>query len=168
MLLTALMFELAYPNLPSLVLLVAPVAPLFNVAAAWSRHTDPASEIILATARAGLWLLLRRTLSTLGVLVPVLAVASWAVGQSPTLWLLPCLAFTTATLALGGRIGVGRAAAWLASGWVAAVVAPTLISQQTSFLLQPDSLPLWALATLALGMLVLIRADDYRRLTSRN
>ena len=166
MLLTAMAFELAYPGMPSLVLLIAPVAPLSSVAAAWSRRTDPAYEMVAATPGAGLWLLLRRAVIAMVVLIPILVVVGWQVGLSPARWLLPCLTFTTATLALGGRIGVDRAAAWLTCGWAAAVVAPALISQHGSVLFRPGSLPCWAVAALVSGVLMLLRADDHNRLAS--
>jgi hypothetical protein len=68
------------PRYPSLVLLVSPIAPLFGVAAAWSRRNDPAWEILAATPHAGLGLLLRRTLAVLVLLTPVLVLVGWAAG----------------------------------------------------------------------------------------
>ncbi|NJC70684.1 zf-HC2 domain-containing protein [Planosporangium thailandense] len=168
MLATALLFDRAYPQYPSMVLLVAPVAPLFSVAAAWSRRADPAWELLTATPRAGLWLLLRRTLAVLAVLIPLLMLAGWRAGQSPARWLLPCLVFTAATLALGGRIGVQRAAYVLTAAWAAGVMVPTVAEREPSALLQPGSQPGWALALAVVGAIALLRRADYRRLTSRN
>ena len=100
---------------PSVLLLVAPVAPLLGVAAVWSAGLDPVHELVVASPRAGLYLVLRRTLAVLMVVIPALAVAGWMTGASPARWLLPCLAFTAGALALGQLIGLRWAAAALGS-----------------------------------------------------
>lgn len=139
----------------SLVLLFAPVLPVLGVAASWSRGLDPAYELTASVPRAGLYLVLRRTASVLAVVVPALLVGGWATGVMVAQWLLPCLAFTSTTLALGGVVGVTRAATGLAAVWAAVVVAPTLATSRTTFALQTDGLPVWALI-LALGIGVVI------------
>jgi hypothetical protein len=85
----------------------------------------------------------------------VLLVGGWATGVMAAQWLLPCLAFTSATLALGGVVGVTRAAVVLAIVWAAVVVAPTLATSRTTFALQTDSLLAWGLI-LAIGIGVVI------------
>ncbi|MEV8512177.1 hypothetical protein [Dactylosporangium sp. NPDC051484] len=154
------------PDLPSLVLLLAPVAPLPAVAAAWSRRLDPAGELISSTPVAGLTMLLRRTLGVLAVIVPVLALIGAGTGTSLALMLLPCLAFTAGTLAFGALIGVPRAAAGLGALWTLAVVVPTLITEDLPVVLRPGSAAVWALATAVLAGAAVRRADDFRRLTS--
>ncbi|MFJ9583971.1 zf-HC2 domain-containing protein [Streptomyces acidicola] len=139
----------------SLVLLLAPVLPVFGVAASWSRGLDPAYELTASVPRAGLHLVLRRTASVLVVLVPVLSVGGWATGVTAAQWLLPCLAFTSATLALGGVVGVNRAAVALVTVWAGVIVAPTLATSRTTFALQTDGLPVWGLIC-ALGIGVVI------------
>ncbi|AXG81778.1 zf-HC2 domain-containing protein [Streptomyces paludis] len=139
----------------SWVLLLAPVLPVLGVAVSWSRGLDPAYELTASAPRAGLQLVLRRTASVLGVVVPALFVGGWATGIMVAQWLLPCLAFTAATLALGGVVGVTRAAAALAAAWAVVVVAPTLATRHTSAALGTDALPAWALV-LALGTAVVI------------
>ncbi|MDH6623901.1 hypothetical protein M2271_001693 [Streptomyces sp. LBL] len=139
----------------SLVLLFAPVLPVLGVAASWSRGLDPAYELTASVPRAGLHLVLRRTASVLGVVVPGLLVGGWVTGVMVAQWLLPCLAFTATTLALGGVVGVTRAAVVLAAVWAAVVVAPTLATSRTTFALQPAGLPAWGLV-LALGIGVVI------------
>ncbi|MGW0828245.1 zf-HC2 domain-containing protein [Streptomyces sp. NPDC002845] len=135
----------------SLVLLLAPVLPVLGVAASWSRGLDPAYELTASAPRAGLHLVLRRTASVLAVVVPVLLVGGWVTGVMVAQWLLPCLAFTSTTLALGGVVGVTRAAVALVAVWAAVVVAPTLAASRTTFALQTDGLPVWGLI-LALGI----------------
>ncbi|MFD5477034.1 zf-HC2 domain-containing protein [Streptomyces hawaiiensis] len=138
-----------------LVLLLAPVLPVLGVAASWSRGLDPAYELTASAPRAGLYLVLRRTASVLAVVVPALLVGGWVTGVTAAQWLLPCLAFTSAALALGGVVGVTRAAVALVAVWAAVIVAPTLAARRTTFALQTDSLPVWGLV-LALGIGVLI------------
>ncbi|WP_328360312.1 zf-HC2 domain-containing protein [Streptomyces sp. NBC_00445] len=139
----------------SLVLLFAPVLPVLGVAASWSRGLDPAYELTASVPRAGLYLVLRRTASVLGVVVPALLVGGWVTGVMVAQWLLPCLAFTATALALGGVIGVTRAAVVLAGVWAAVVVAPTLAASRMTFALQTGVLPVWGLI-LALGIGVVI------------
>ncbi|MFD8261750.1 zf-HC2 domain-containing protein [Streptomyces griseoluteus] len=138
-----------------LVPLLAPVLPVLGVAASWSRGLDPAYELTTATPRAGLPLVLRRTASVLAVVVPVLLAGGWATGVTAAQWLLPCLAFTSTTLALGGVIGVTRAAAALITVWAAVVLAPALATSRTPVALDRAGLPVWALVlTLATGVVI--------------
>lgn len=162
--LLALLLELAgsaFGVEVSWVLLLAPVLPVLGVAASWSRGVDPAYELTASVPRAGLPLVLRRTASMLTVVVPALLVGGWVTGVMVAQWLLPCLAFTAATLALGGVVGVTRAAAVLAAAWAAVVVAPTLATHRTAFVLQTEGLPAWGLVlTLGIGV-VLARRGAY-------
>ncbi|GGL04243.1 zf-HC2 domain-containing protein [Mangrovihabitans endophyticus] len=160
--LAAVACEKSFASMPSLVLLVAPMAPLLPVAAVWSRHTDPAWELVATGARAGLWLLLRRTLAVLLAVTPVLAVAGWQTGHAPARWLLPCLAFTAGSLALGAAIGVDRAAVALALGWSAAVVLPSLAGQRLPGVLDSAAWPLWT-GVLAVCVAVLLARGAGRR-----
>lgn len=147
--------------LPSLVLLIAPVVPLLGVAAAWSRRADPAHELVAAAPIAGLYLVLRRTVGVLAVVMPVLTIAGLLVGASPARWLLPCLAFTVAALALGQVVGLPRAAALLAALWAAAVVAPSLITATPSGVLREASQPGWAAAAVLATAVLLLRRTAY-------
>ena len=142
----------------SLVLLLAPVLPVLGVAASWSQGLDPAYELTASVPRAGLHLVLRRTASVLAVVVPALLVAGWATGVpgvTAAQWLLPCLAFTSTTLALGGVVGVTRAAVAVVVVWAGVVVTPTVAAHRATFALQAGGLPVWGLA-LALGVGVVI------------
>ncbi|MBM0278231.1 anti-sigma factor [Micromonospora tarensis] len=165
---TAALLTRFLPEMPSLVLLLAPLAPLPGVAAAWSRRADPAWELIAGTPSTGLTMLLRRTAVVLVLVIPVLAVVA-AVGASrtnPALVLLPCLAFTAATLLLGSLVGVHRAALGLMAAWAAAVVAPSLAAAELPTLLRPAATGGWALVTAVLAALTLLRAESFRRLTT--
>jgi hypothetical protein len=152
--------------LPSIVLLVAPVAPMLGVAAVWSAGLDPAHELVVASPRAGLNLVLRRTLAVLVVVIPALAVAGWLVGESPARWLLPCLAFTAGALALGELIGLRWAAGGLALAWTAGVITPSVLAARTPLLLQPASLPYWAGVIAVIAVALVLRRDAYTGLRS--
>lgn len=146
---------------PSLALLLAPLAPVAGVAAAWARGLDPAHELVAATPRAGLYLVLRRTVAVLVIVIPLMAVATWT---SPLRWLLPCLAFTVVTLAVGGFIGVRRTAAGLVVAWAAFVVGPSLVTERTPALFEKPLL--WAAVFVAGAVVVRLRATVYTRLES--
>jgi hypothetical protein len=139
----------------SLVLLLAPVLPVGGVAASWSRGLDPAYELTASVPRAGLHLVLRRTASVLAVVVPALLVGGWVTEVTAAQWLLPCLAFTSTTLALGGVVGVTRAAVALVAVWTAVVAAPTLAAGRTTLALQAVGLPVWGLIlALSIGVVI--------------
>ncbi|MFC4858228.1 zf-HC2 domain-containing protein [Actinophytocola glycyrrhizae] len=160
--LLALLADLLIPRpFPSLALLLAPIAPVAGVAAAWARGLDPAHELIAATPRAGLYLVLRRTLAVLAVVIPLLAVTTWT---SPLRWLLPCLAFTVATLALGGFVGVRRAAVTLVGGWGVLVIGPSLVTARPPAVLEPAALGVWAAVLVICAAVVRLRSGVYTRL----
>jgi hypothetical protein len=164
----AVVLQAVQPSLPSLVALLAPVAPLPGVAIAWSRRTDPAWELIASTPAAGLTILLWRTAAVLTVVVPALAVATSRTSASLALTLLPCLAFTAATIALGAFVGVRRAAIGLGACWTLAVVLPALLTAELPAVLQPGSSLAWALLLLLLAGLTATQNDKFRRLSSHN
>ena len=91
----------------------------------------------------------------LAVVVPALLAGGWVTGVTAAQWLLPCLAFTSTTLALGGVVGVTRAAVALVAVWAAVVVAPTLATSRTPVALRTDGLPVWGLIlTLGIGVVI--------------
>lgn len=115
-------------------------------------------------SRAGLPLVLRRTVSVLTVVVPVLLVGGWATGVTVAQWLLPCLGITSTTLALGGVVGLSRAAVALVMVWAAVVLAPALATDRTPLALHTAGLPVWALIlTLGIGV-VIARRGAYAEL----
>jgi anti-sigma factor RsiW len=158
--------ELLAGTFPSVVLLLAPIAPLLGVAAIWSTGLDPAHELVVASPRAGLYLVLRRTLAVLVVVIPLLAVAGALAGTAPVAWLLPCLAFTAGALALGELVGLHRAASWLALVWTGLVVAPSLVAAELPVVLEPVSLPVWAGLTVVITIVLAVRRRAYTALRS--
>ncbi|MEV5541966.1 zf-HC2 domain-containing protein [Saccharopolyspora shandongensis] len=151
---------------PSMVLLLAPVAPLLCVAAAWSRGLDPAHEVLAGAARGGAELVLRRTAAVLVVVIPMLLVVGWVAGTSPARWLLPCLAFTAGSLALGSFVGVTRAAVGLIALWAGAVVLPSLFAAGSLLPLEPSAAPLWGAALAVGGLVLAVRSRACTRLDS--
>ncbi|WP_372663322.1 zf-HC2 domain-containing protein [Amycolatopsis kentuckyensis] len=148
--------------------LFAPVLPVLGVAASWARGLDPAYEVVVATPRAGLYLIARRTLAVLVVVLPVLGVAGWLTGTALALWLLPSLAFTTGTLALGGLIGVTRAAYALIAVWVAVLVLPTVAAHEQTFALSTGAVPVWAGIFALTSVVVALRKGAFTRLGARH
>jgi hypothetical protein len=147
--------------------LFAPVLPVLGVAASWARGLDPAYEVVVATPRAGLYLIARRTLAVLLVVLPVLGVAGWLTGTAFALWLLPSLAFTTGTLALGGLIGVTRAAYVLVAVWIAGLVLPTVAARGQIFALSTGALPVWAGILALTTVVVALHKGAFTRLGAR-
>ena len=164
----AVLLQSLRPGMPSLVALLAPVAPLPGVVVAWGRRSDPAWELIAGTPAAGLPMLLRRTAGVLAVVIPALALASSRTGVSLALTLLPCLTFTVATIAVGALVGVRLAALGLATAWTLAVVAPAVATAELPVVLHPGASPVWALLVLPLAALAAVRAGDFRRLPSHD
>ncbi|WP_410641324.1 zf-HC2 domain-containing protein [Amycolatopsis sp. lyj-346] len=148
--------------------LFAPVLPVLGVAVSWARGLDPAYEVVVATPRAGLYLVARRTLAVLLVVLPVLGVAGWLTGTAPALWLLPSLAFTTGTLALGGLIGVTRAAYVLVAVWMAALVLPTVAAQRQTFALSTGAWPVWVGIFALTTVVAALHKGAFTRLGARN
>ena len=145
--------------------LFAPVLPVLGVAASWARGLDPAYEVVAATPRSGLYLVLRRTLVVLAIVLPLLFVTGWA---SVGIWLLPSLAFTTGTLALGGLIGVTRAAYALVAVWGAVFFLPTLAKQEQTFALHPGAIPVWGGVFALTVVVVALRRNAFTRLDAHN
>jgi hypothetical protein len=154
-------------DLPSLVLLVAPAAPLAGVAAAWSRAWDPMYELTASSPRASLDLVLRRTLVALLLVLPVLAVAGWVAGASPAVWLLPGLALTAGALALGPHVGLERAALLLGGAWVALAVGQGVVLRTVPAALDPAFAPAWIAALSVLSALLYFRRRDFERAPQR-
>ncbi|MDT8911376.1 zf-HC2 domain-containing protein [Amycolatopsis sp. PS_44_ISF1] len=150
----------------SFVQLFAPVLPVLGVAASWSGGLDPAYELVTASARAGLDLVLRRTTAVLVAVLPVLLIAGGLTGSAVGLWLLPSLAFTTGTLAIGLLIGVERAAGALVVVWLAVFAVPTVVTG-SSFALQKGAVAVWAGIFALTVVVVVLRRSAFTRLIAR-
>ncbi|KZB87529.1 zf-HC2 domain-containing protein [Amycolatopsis regifaucium] len=149
----------------SFVQLFSPVLPVLGVAVSWSKGLDPAYEIVTSSPRGGLYLVLRRTTAVLAVVLPTQALTGWLSGAGFGLGLLPSLAFTTGTLALGGLIGVTRAAYVLAGIWVAVILAPAVVSEGQVAALEPRLLPAWGAVFALTAAVVAFRRNAFGVLT---
>lgn len=148
-------------------LLLAPVLPVLGVVAVWARGLDPAFELIAATPRAGLRLVTQRTLAVLVVLFPVLLAAGWATDTSIAPSLLPALAFTAGTLALGTIVGVSRAAVVLLVVWAMVIFGPALAWREFPAVLRPELAPLWVAVLLAASVITVVRRAAFTTLAFR-
>jgi hypothetical protein len=106
-------------------LLIAPIAPLAAVAITFASVTDPAGEAGIPTPMNGVDLFLRRAVA---VLVPAfLVLGAFGLGlpsfAGAVAWVLPALALTLASLALGTWWRLELTATGLALAWLVAVTA---------------------------------------------
>ena len=112
-----------------LFLVLAPLVPLAAVAASFAPAADPAGEAGVGTPLHGAGLVLRRAGAVLAVTFGLLGVAALALpdlGPAAAAWVLPALALTLGSLALGTwlrvEVAVGHARRRLAGDGVGAVV----------------------------------------------
>jgi hypothetical protein len=109
-------------------LLVAPLAPVLGVAAAYGPRQDPL-ETLVATAPFGRTrLILLRTVAVLVSVLPLTALLGLTVPGPPWLaaaWLGPALALVPVLLALAGFVGPRAGAVVVSLGWSSVVFAST-------------------------------------------
>lgn len=153
-------------RLDSLVLLFGPVLPLVGVAFVCSESTDPCAEVVLSTPSAGLRMVLWRTLSVLVVAIPLTAVLGATSGAvTAAALLLPTLALTTTTLALGSRLGLDVAAAVVGGAWLLVVVVPSLALTRMAMPVYAEPAMWWWAAALCLGGLATVwQRDGFERI----
>jgi hypothetical protein len=125
-----------------LFLTLAPLIPVAGVAAAFGPHTDPAWELTRATPYSLARLTLLRGAAVLTSTLPLAVLAglllpgsAWWVGA---VWLLPALAFVTATLWAATYLEPLIAAAVLAVGWAAVTSDAMWRRTDPALLLRPS------------------------------
>lgn len=165
-----------------LLLALAPVVPVAGVALSYGTHADPMHELAASTPSAGLRLMLTRTAVVLAVSLPLLTLAGLVLpsygGPGAAAWLLPGLALTLASLALGGWLGLRTATAVTGGGWLCAVLAPALatpdgavsaaLTDQISACLDgAEAQGAWAAAAVLCAALLAARRTAYDRLERR-
>lgn len=114
------------PRVVPLFLLLAPIVPVVGVAVSFGPRFDPAAELSIAAVMDSFRLLLLRALAILATTTVLTACAATilpAGGWIAAAWLLPAVALTSATLALGRFIPLQLAAGVLVAGWVVAAAA---------------------------------------------
>ena len=142
--LAAVFLLLTLPLLPILVvgsgsmtvlLAMAPLAPMAAVVLAYRQSTDPAGELALATPMAGFRMVATRAVAVTLTATPVAVVAALLL-RLPTYavfgWVLPGLALAALVLAAGTlRADPAVAAGLLGGAWALAVVVPTVSRRST-------------------------------------
>jgi hypothetical protein len=106
-------------------LVIAPLAPLATIAAAFAPVADPGGEAGAATPMYGARLAVRRAVAVLSVTFVALGAASLALpnlSSSAAAWVLPGLALTLTALALSTWIRLELAVWWLGTTWLGVVV----------------------------------------------
>lgn len=142
---TAIALLLVLPLLPALVgftggttvlLAVAPLAPMVAVVLAYRQATDPAGELALATPMAGFRLVATRAMSVALTAMPVAVVAALLLHLPAHVafgWLLPGLALAALVLVAGTlRVDPALTAAVLGAGWAVLIVLPTVARRATA------------------------------------
>ncbi|MEU2240746.1 zf-HC2 domain-containing protein [Streptomyces sp. NPDC033754] len=182
----ALAYGAGFQGARSWLLALSPVLPLGGVAVSYGRHADPLYEITAATPSGGLRLLLTRAAAVLTVCVPLLTAGGALLPPvagfpGAAAWLLPGLALTLATLALGSFVGCRAAAATVAGGWLLAVTGPLLGPSATGptgategsaaaiarYFSGPTAQGSWAVAALACAALLVLRRRSFDHLETR-
>src|SRR6266508_741253 len=111
-----------------LFLLVAPLAPVAGVAAAFGGDADPAQEMVVTTPYSAGKLLLLRTAAVLATCAPIAMVVGLALlgpGWLTIVWLTPAAAGIAVTLALAPLVGLTNAAAGVGVVWSALTLSMT-------------------------------------------
>jgi hypothetical protein len=125
---------------PIAYLWLAPLVPIAGVATAFGPGMDPVFDIGAASPIDGLRLLLIRVVAVETVALLLLLAATLFLPDLRVLdlaWLLPALAVSIGTLALGTFIGVARAGAAVALTWFAVVpISVWLASPETDAVAQ--------------------------------
>lgn len=148
-------------------LLVAPLAPVLGVAAAYGPRQDPL-EALVATAPYGRTrLILLRTLAVLVSVLPVTALLGLALPGPLWLaaaWLGPALALVPVLLALAGFVGPRAAATVVLIGWSSVVVASTRRGLDPSWPVEAGQQAVYLALSLAACAVIAVRLgiDRYR------
>ena len=110
----------------SLFLMVAPLAPVAGVAAAFGGDADPSHEVVVTTPYSAGRLLLLRTLAVLATCTPIAMLVGLALPGPAWLmvaWLSPAVAGIAVTLALAPAIGLTPAATSVGAVWATLSIA---------------------------------------------
>jgi len=147
-------------------LIAAPLAPVIGVALAYSRSSDPIQQITTVAPIDPLRLLLLRSsaVSATGISIAAIADLAFIPPDRSWIWILPTLALTTLTLAVGTYLHLWVAATAVGTLWLLgigglAITGDVLIAlRQTGWI---------TIILLAAGLVIVARRDSYRRLHTR-
>ena len=147
-------------------LLVAPLAPVLGVAAAYGPRQDPL-EALIATAPYGRTkLILLRTIAVLVSVLPVTALLGLAIPGPPWIaaaWLGPALALVPVLLALAGFVGPRAAATIVTIGWSSVVVASTRGSLEPTWPVEAAQQGVYLILGVAACAVIAVRAGTDRQ-----
>jgi hypothetical protein len=116
----------------TLFLMVAPLAPVAGVAAAFGGEADPTHELLTTTPYAKSRLLALRTAAVLASSLPVTAAVGLLLPGPAWLalaWLTPAATGVAVTLVLARPIGMAAAATVVAVGWVGACLSAARVRE---------------------------------------
>jgi hypothetical protein len=134
-----------------LFLMLAPLAPMAGVAAAYGSDENPVHELTLAAPYSKLRLLLMRTWAVLVVCVPLSVLAAIPL-QGPwwiaVAWLLPALAFVSLTLAATTVASPHYAASAIGLVWVL-LTAPAVVGREPFDVMSATAMVLYAVLAIA-------------------
>ena len=125
-LLAMLVSHLASGGSAVLFMIVAPLLPVAGVAVAFGPGVDPTYELLVAAPVRNFDVLVARAVAVLATTVPITAVASAALpvaGWEAVAWLLPALALTALTVAVGSWVVPWKAAVVLGGLWTGPAAA---------------------------------------------
>jgi hypothetical protein len=157
--------RLANPGDFDLFLLVAPLVPVAGVAVAYGRLGDPAHEMSVVTPIDTLRLLLLRVAAVTGFAVVLSTILDIAIplARATGLWILPSLALTLVTLALGTHLAMWTAAATSAAAWLTLLtVFLARPEEQPMSLFAPEAQVVFLLVALIAALLFALGRDEYR------
>ncbi len=154
-----------------LFLTLAPLVPVAGVAVAYGQLADPAYEITVSSPVDPLRLLLLRSTAVTVIATTFSLIVDMGIRSDLRigLWLLPALALTLVTLALGTRLTMWVAASVVTTGWVGLVVSVSLgtAASTTMVLFTPFSQLSYLLALMAGAWVLAHNHDNYRQGASR-
>lgn len=139
-------------------LAAAPVLPAVGVAFSFGPHADPLHSITAASPYPALRLLAVRTALVVASTLPAAALVGLMIpgpAWLATAWLLPALALSTATVALGTRTRPLWAVIGLCAVWLA-ITLPALSPRRDADLVATPALQLVCIAVLVLSSAVLL------------
>jgi hypothetical protein len=148
-------------------LLVAPLAPVLGVAAAYGPRQDPLEALVATAAYGRTRLILLRTIAVLVSVLPVTALLGLALPGPRWLaaaWLGPALALVPVLLALAGFVGPRAAATVVLLGWSSVVVASTRVGLDPAWPVEAAQQGVYlALAVAACAVIAVRLRIDRRR-----
>lgn len=130
-------------------LAVAPLVPVLGVAVSYASRRDPVYVVTMLTPYGGLRLLLQRTLAVtaISLLLALIPGLVFMPADLSLAWLVPAIATTTSTLALGSVLALPIAATIVGTGWFLVIGAATVWSTPSRIL---DPIPYLIVVVLAI------------------